>query len=186
MVRQVDWRLVRAVDQFGLVFNPQKESLFAVDDLRPRRVSDLGLDGAGEALVSVIADKSEGDALSALETLHPGNLFDANGRGALPDAFTPAYIAAVQGVGSVVGGQGVDFTVDAVELSALDAVGNTANGLAKVGRVVFHVLLVGGKSKNDVCIVDLDGLYDGSQGEEGERSIWHIGGVWWRKPRSGR
>jgi len=73
----------------------------------------------------------------------------------------------VQAIGTVVGGQGVDFAIEA-QSSVLDAVGSATNGLAKVWCVLGLVEVGGWKAEDDVPISDEELLDCGTLREKGE------------------
>lgn len=175
VVGQVDDGLVSTTDQLGLVLDAQDDGLLAVNILSASGVDNLGLDSARVALIAVLADDGELNALAALEALNTGNLPGANRLGSVPDALAPAVAAAVETVGALVGDEGVRLAVDVVELGALDTIGDTADGLAEVGAVVLDVLVLGGEALYDVGAVDDEGLDDGSEREEGKGRVRHYG-----------
>ena len=180
MIRHVDHRLVRPVDQLGLVLHAQHEHLLAVLLLLADRVDDRRDDLAREALVAVGADQGELYALAALEAVDARDLARPDGRGAVPDLLAPADDAAVQVVGAVVRGEGVRLSaVEAVEAGATDAVGHAADGLAEEGVVVRLVVGLFGEALDDVDAADVQGLDDGPEGEEGHGGVGHgeVGGL---------
>lgn len=52
--------------------------------------------------------------------------------------------------------------------SALDAIGDAADGGAEMRRVVLDVLILGAEAENNVLVRDAEFLDDGSQWEEAE------------------
>lgn len=65
-----------------------------------------------------------------------------------------------------------------MDYSALDAVGDAADGGAEVRRVVFFVLLLGVEAEDDVLVRDAELLDDGSQRKEAEGGF--LGHFCWR------
>lgn len=75
----------------------------------------------------------------------------------------------MEGVGTVVCEQRVGLAaVEGVDLCARDAVGDAADGLAEEGHVVVDVVLLRGEALHNVGAGDLEGLDDGTKGQEGD------------------
>ena len=82
----------------------------------------------------------------------------------------------MQVVDTVVGGQGVRLAaIEGVDLGVLDTVGDAADDLAEEAVVVRLVGLLGGEAENDVGAIDVEGLDDGTQGDEGGSRVRHFG-----------
>lgn len=167
VVGHVNDSLISAANQLGLVLDAKDVGSLAVDLLRGGRVDDLDVDGTREAFLTILAPQSELDALTTLQSVEAGNVTDTNGLGTVPDLLAPADVATMQVVCAVVRGQGVRLAaVEGVDLGATDAVGNAANGLAKVGAVVALILGGRGEALDNVDATDLDGLDDGAKRQE--------------------
>lgn len=173
VVGHVNDGLISAIDQLGLVLHGENSSFLAVDLLRTRGVSDGNLNSTGISLLAILAGERKGNALAALKAVYTGNLTGANRLGAVPDAAAPANLAAVEVVLSVIGGESDLLAIEAIDAGALDAVGDSADGYAKVRVVVLLIVFLRGEALDDVDAVDDEGLDNGAEGQERDGSVGH-------------
>ncbi|KAI6763029.1 hypothetical protein HG530_009009 [Fusarium avenaceum] len=173
VVGHVDDGLISAIDELGLVLHGKNSSFLAVDLLRTRGVSDGNLNSTGISLLAILAGERKGNALAALKAVYTGDLTGANRLGAVPDTAAPANLAAVEVVLSVVGGESDLLAIEAVDASSLDAVGDSADGYAKVRVVVLLVVFLRGEALDDVDAVDDEGLDNSAEGQERDGSVGH-------------
>lgn len=172
MVRHIDNGLLGASDKLSFVLHDENRSLLPALFRNPTDgIQDLNSDLAGEALVAVLASQGELDGLAAgCESGEAWDLGpDADGARAVPHALAPADLAAVQGVGPVVGQQLVRLPgVQRPDPRPRDAVRHPPDRLPEVRAVVRHVLLLRREPLHDVDPADFEGLDDGAQGQEGD------------------
>jgi hypothetical protein len=160
VVSQSDDGLLDLVaDQLGLILDLQACLLHTIDRLDGRHVPKPHFNGSREALLAVLAEVLEHDALLAIPV---------HGRRALEVLLSPSHRAAVKGVGAVVHCQVVALAIEAVDLCARDAVCDAADILAEEGVVLGTVGLCGREAENDVGACDFELLDDAALGQEGE------------------
>lgn len=174
MVRHVNDRLVCAVHECSLVLHAQHSGALVV---LAGSVDNRRVNSTREPLIAIRRVDAELDALAALlELAKPrrGLVPGADGLGAIPDLLAPSLLAAMQVVGPVVGLQLVGLTVEGVYRGGRDAVGDAADGGAKVWAVVRLVVLLRGEALHDVDAADVQGLEDRAEGEEGDLVGRHV------------
>ena len=146
-------------DQLDLIFDLQARLLHTINLLDGRNVPKPHLDCSREALLAVLAEVLEHDALLSIPV---------DGRRALEVLLAPSHCAAVEGVGPVVHCQVVALAIEAVDLGARDAVCDAADVLAEERVVLGAVGLCGGEAEDDVGAGDFELLDDAALGQEGE------------------
>lgn len=180
MVCHVDHGLFRAARQLCLILHPQHRDALPTLLLLSSRVHNTRLHGPRKPLVAILARQAEPDTLAALAQLALGPTgrdlpLDAHGLGPVPHALAPPLGAPVQVVGPIVRGEWVGrAAVEGLDGCAGDAVGDAADGGAKVWAVVGRVVGLRGEALHDVVACDGQRLQDRAEGEEGDFVGGHV------------
>lgn len=146
-------------DKLDFILDLQARLLNAVDSLDRRHIPQPHLHGTREALLAVLAQVLEQNALLAIPV---------DRRRALEILLSPAHSAAVQSVRAVVDGQVVALAVEVVDLAARDAVRDATDVLAKERVVLGAVGVCRGEAEDDIRACDLELLDDAALGQESE------------------
>lgn len=134
-----------------------------LDVLLASGVPDAHLDGTRIPLFRIDASvlEEQGVATMALDGVR-----------AIKDTLTPAFLAAVQGIRSFILSQLILTSVQVLDETVLDPVGDAPDGGAVVRGVVLDIMVLCGEAQNDVFAADAELLDDGAQGQEGEFSLF--------------
>lgn len=168
MVGEVDDRFFGTAKEFRFVLDTKYHDFLAINLLCAGGVDGLDQDFTRVSFVAILALQRELDTLSAVQALDSRDLSDSNLLGTFPDLFTPALMAAVEGVGAIVGSQCVTLAVQIVDLGILDAVGDSADGLAKEWGVMRYVEVLRWETLHDIDSSYGYGLNDGAERQEGD------------------
>lgn len=168
VVCEVDDRFFGTTKEFRFVLDTEHHDFLAINLLCAGGIDGLDQDLTGVSFVAILALQRELDTLSAVQTLDSRDLSDSNLLGTFPYLFTPALVTAMEGVGAIVGGQCVTLAVQVVDLGILDAVGDSADGLAKEWGVMRYVEVLRWETLNDVDSSYGYGLNDGAERQEGD------------------
>lgn len=147
-------------NQLDFVFNLQAGLLHAVDGLDRWHIPKPQLDSSRVALLAVLAQVLEQNALLSIPV---------HRRWALKVLLSPSLGAAVQRVGTVVHGQIIALAIEAVQFCAFDAVCDAADVLAEERGVLGAVRFCRGEAKDNVGACDLELLDDTTLRQESER-----------------
>jgi hypothetical protein len=146
-------------DQLNLILNLQTRLLHTVDLLDGRHIPEPQLNGTGEALIAVLAQVLEQDAFLSI-SVHWCRSLEV--------LLAPSGGATVQCVATLVCCEVIALAIEAVDLSARNAVCDTADVLAEERSVLAAVGLRRREAKYDVGSSNLEFLDDATLGQESE------------------
>ena len=171
VVSHVDGSFISTTNQLSLIFDAQNDDFLSINLLSTRCISGCNINSARETFISILTMERELDTFATLQAIDSRNLTDSHGLRSIPHLLAPANLATVQGIALQVGKERPRLAVQIINFGAMDAVRDSSDCSSEERAVMLGVQLFGGEAIDDVDALDLEGLDDGAEGDQLNRSV---------------
>lgn len=171
VIGHVDGSFISTANQVCLIFDAQYDDFLSVNLLSTGRVSGCNVNSARKAFIAIFTMEGELDTFATSQAIDSRNLTNSHRLRSIPHLLAPTCLAAVERVALQVGRERPSLAVQVVDFGAMDAIGNSSDCSPEEGAVVLGVQLFGGEAIDDVEALDLEGLDDGAERDQLNRSV---------------